>query len=83
MIYFKPELKAQFESLPVVGQLISFKYETAQSKADLLNLLHLFLNESENDEENDLIKTSYSIAAHRIYTLLTGQSYESKNKLWI
>lgn len=77
-IYIKPDLSIYFCSMPPLTSLwLRFDYDGANTKEELLSVMHLWLNEAERTT-NEIKKNCYESSARYLYTLLTGKSYESK-----
>ncbi|MGB0896868.1 MAG: hypothetical protein ACPGRW_06070 [Flavobacteriaceae bacterium] len=74
----KPDLTMYFAQMPLIGMWLKADYEKAETLEDMTALCHKWNNEAERTT-NPIRKTHFQASANFIYTLITGQSYESKN----
>ena len=75
----KPNLSLFFAGLPLIGIWMSHEYNNANKYVDCVNIVHRWLDISEDKEcNNNGRKECYRKGASLLYQLLLNKSYESK-----
>jgi len=79
MKQLKPDLTIHFAAMPLIGIYLQSDYEKANTKGELLDVMHKWFGEAEKST-NPIRKNCYQASAQYLYAFLTGRSYESKLK---
>lgn len=77
IIYIKPDLTIYFSAMPIIGLWLKKDYDKANSRTELLALMHKWFSVSDATT-NETKAKCYDASAKYIYSLLTGKSYESR-----
>ncbi|MDC1265653.1 hypothetical protein N8009_02550 [Flavobacteriaceae bacterium] len=72
----KPDLDIYFIHLNALSVLLKAQYDEANTCEDMLSLMHNWFNEAERTSIQ-IKGAAFKSFAHRLYTELTGKSFES------
>lgn len=75
--FIKPNIRFFSRTVPELGVLIQYDYSEASTREELFALFHKWMDRAE-DNEGTVRGKFYKSCSKCLYSILTGQSFESK-----